>query len=421
MATTQTDIRRDILRDYKSSHPWLTFSLDLRQADRRFWQMIGEARSKCRHLMFTPLKPQIAHEMEALYLAKGMQATTAIEGNTLTLEQVQSAVEGTLDVPPSQEYLKQEVRNVLDACKVVEEEQIAVAGAFAITPDLLCDLNQRVLQRLELEDHVVPGHVREVSVVVGPYRGAPASDLEYLVDRMCDWLNGSTFETTEHSDAFLYAFLRAVAAHVYLAWIHPFGDGNGRTARLIEFGILTAAGIPSVAAHLLSNHYNLTRNAYYRQLGQSGRSGGDLNPFLLYAVQGFVDQLHEQLAKVHGEIFHIAWENYVHERFQNRSGEAARRQRHLVIALGRTEEPKPRDEIPTLTPHLAASYAGRQKMVTRDINKVIELGLVRRQRGKISAASEVMYGFTPRVGGHVRNNVLVDFTDVQTEFDKHAE
>jgi Fic family protein len=98
--------------------------------------MIGEARSKCRHLMFTPLKPTTSREMESIYLAKGLQATTAIEGNTLTLEQVQSAVEGTLEVPPSQRYLKQEIDNVLDACRVIEQ-QIADSGAFEITRDLI--------------------------------------------------------------------------------------------------------------------------------------------------------------------------------------------------------------------------------------------------------------------------------------------
>ena len=184
----------------------------------------------------------------------------------------------------------------------------------------------------------------------------------------------------------------------------------------IEFGILTAAGIPSVAAHLLSNHYNLTRAAYYRQLAESSRSGGDLSPFFLYAAQGFVDLLQEQLNTVHSEMFSIAWENYVHERFQNRSGEAARRQRHLVIALGRTRGIR-RDRLPTLTPQLATAYAGRQKMVARDINKVLEMGLVRRHDRKIHATTEAMFGFTPRIGGHMRNNVLVDFTGVATEFD----
>jgi hypothetical protein len=76
----------------------------------------------------------------------------------------------------------------------------------------------------------------------------------------------------------VYAILKAMVAHLYLAWTHPFGDGNGRTARLIEFHILLSAGVPSPAAHLFSNHYNQTRAEYYRQLDRASKSGG--HPFL---------------------------------------------------------------------------------------------------------------------------------------------
>src|SRR6266545_5306177 len=53
-----------------------------------------------------------------------------------------------------------------------------------------CGRSARVL---ELEDHVVPGEIRHRSVVVGNYRGAPAQDCEYLIERLCDWLNGPDF------------------------------------------------------------------------------------------------------------------------------------------------------------------------------------------------------------------------------------
>ena len=56
----------------------------------------------------------------------------------------------------------------------------------------------------------------------------------------------------EHATA--YAILKAIFAHLYLVWIHPFGDGNGRTARLLEFHILTAASLPYPVTHLLSNY-----------------------------------------------------------------------------------------------------------------------------------------------------------------------
>ncbi|WP_433223897.1 Fic family protein [Dactylosporangium sp. CS-047395] len=50
--------------------------------------------------------------------------------------------------------------------------------------------------------------------------------------------------------AFPLAMIKAMLAHLYLAWIHPFGDGNGRTARLIESQLLLQAGVPVPAANV---------------------------------------------------------------------------------------------------------------------------------------------------------------------------
>ena len=177
------DKAKDSGRDFLSSHPWVSFALDLRRADPMFWQLLGEAQSKSRHLTLSPLKPLARQDLEALSLAKGAQATTAIEGNSLTLEQVQAAVRGDLRVPPSQEYLKQEVDNVIHACRVIEL-RVATTKKFELSVDLLCELNALVLRDLDAEDHVQPGRFRDVSVVVGPYRSVQPRDVDYVTELM---------------------------------------------------------------------------------------------------------------------------------------------------------------------------------------------------------------------------------------------
>jgi Fic family protein len=389
--------------------------MDLRSADPVFWQLLGEAQSKCRHLMLSPLKPQARRELEALCLAKGAQATTAIEGNSLTLAQVQAAVRGELRVPPSQEYLKQEVDNVIEACRMIEE-RVAVTKTFELSVDLLQELNALVLRGLDVEEHVAPGKFREVSVVVGPYRAVPARDVEYLTELMAEWLESDGFapDGQDLRTRFVRMFLKAIAAHLYIAWIHPFGDGNGRTARLVEFGILTAAGIPTVAAHLLSNHYNLTRSVYYKQLQRASQSGGDLTDFLRYAAEGFVDLLHEQLELVHHQVRTYAWENLVHEHFHQEHTAKAKRQRDLVLELGgRWPEAVPRSQLTTLTPALALQYAGKQgKTLTRDLNTLKGTHLVARQAdGRYRARHELMFTFMPVPDADLDRSVLVEISD----------
>lgn len=387
------------MRTFERTHPWISFRCNLLKAGADFWLSLGEAASKCEHISNVPLRPATAAALHQIYLAKGAAATTAIEGNTLSEEEVLMAVEGRLVVPPSKQYLKQEVENIIAACNGINK-RLSEGALPALSVDLLRAYNRQVLEKLPPKDDVRPGELRAHSVLVGHvYRGAPAADCPYLLERLCDWLNGGDFRAPEGATAgadTVYAILRAVVAHLYLAWIHPFGDGNGRTARLLEFHILLSAGVPSPAAHLFSNHYNLTRAEYYNQLDLASRSGGDIVPFINYAVRGLVDGLREQIEKIWAQQWDVAWRNFVHERFQNRNSQADTRQRHLALDLGDGGDWFETGRITEMTPRLAKAYAGKtSKTVQRDLNALVELGLIARDGRKVRARREVILAFLP--------------------------
>lgn len=383
------------MRTFETTHPWLKFAIRLGDMGPDFWLLLGEAGSKCDHLARVPLRPETAQKLHQLYLAKGAAATTAIEGNTLSEAEVLQAVEGRLQVVPSKEYLKQEVDNIIAACNRMSE-QLANEQMPALSPALIQGYNAQVLKDLPPEENVVPGGFRLHSVLVGHvYRGAPAEDCAYLMDRLCEWLNGAEFAPKPGMEM-VYAIIKAVLAHVYLAWIHPFGNGNGRTARLVEFHLLMSAGMPSPAAHLLSNHYNETRTEYYRQLDHASKSGGDLRPFLLYAVQGLVDGLRKQLQFVWEQQWDVTWRNYVHERFQNKNSSSDSRQRHLALDLGASKDWVAVANISELTPRLAKAYVGKTaKTVQRDLNQLISEGLIVRDGRKVRARRELIFAFLP--------------------------
>ena len=383
------------MRTYEQTHRWILFQFDLGKAHPELWLGLGEAASKCEHISRVPLRPSTAQRLHQLYLAKGAAATTAIEGNTLSEAEVLKAVEGKLTVPPSKRYLKQEVENIIAACNTIGK-QIADGTLPALTLELVCGYNQRVLHLLPPEADEVPGEIRTHPVVVGQvYRGAPAEDCRHLLDRLCEWLSGPDFTPPEGRDV-VYAIIKAVVAHLYLAWIHPFGNGNGRAARLLEFHILLSAGVPSPAAHLLSNHYNQTRAEYYRQLDYASKSGGDILPFLTYAVRGFVDGLREQLEKIWTQQWDVVWENYVHDLFRAKNSPTDTRQRHLALDLGAKDDWAQVGEITELTPRLAKAYAGKtSKTVQRDLNTLVEMELIAREGRKVRARREVILAFLP--------------------------
>ncbi len=390
-------------REYERTHPHISFSLDLRRATPSLWILLGEAKSKAQHVARTLLAPDRAHELMVVYLTKGALATTAIEGNTLSEDEARKVVEERSELPPSKEYLAQEIRNVIAAYNAIKSELLQ-DPSIEVSPERLDRYNVMILDGLQVEDHVVPGEIRRTGVVVGNvYKAPDHGDCKYLLARLCDWLNGPDFEAPASMPEYRapLAILKAMVAHLYLAWIHPYGDGNGRTARLLELELLLTAGFPPPVTQLLSNHYNATRMEYYRQLKRAGESG-DVIDFLTYAARGFVDELTEQLDIVWRWQFEDRWEQYVHQQFGELRTETNRRRLRLTLELSKHHpNPVARAEIPVLDPRLARAYAQKtSKTLTRDLNAIRKMGLIERTPRGYLARKDIIRGFQPeRIDG----------------------
>jgi Fic family protein len=214
--------------------------------------------------------------------------------------------------------------------------------------------------------------------VGGVYRGAPAENIDYLINRLCEWLDGPQFVSPDHLVQFGLALVKAIIAHVYIAWIHPYGDGNGRTARLVEAQILSQSNVPLPAINLLSDFYNRTRSRYALELARTSQEG-TLNEFIEYALEGFVDGLRQHIDVVREHQVAVAFTNYVHELAASWPQSAAsKRRRDLVLALSPTIG-TPRFKLTSLTEELAEAYSETtDKTLTRDINYLRNVKLIRR-------------------------------------------
>jgi Fic family protein len=380
------------IRTYKETHPWLTFKINLGAAQPSFWMALGECQSKCEHLAGIPLAPELDKSLHEVYLAKGVAATTAIEGNTLSEEQVLQHIQGKLSVPPSQEYLTQEIDNVIEGCNLILNE-IKEGVQPPLSLKRIMDLNRIILDKLVLDDpEIIPGQIRKNTVGVGTYRGAPAEDCEHLVAGLCEWLNGEVFHPRQGMEL-PYAIIRAAIAHLYIAWIHPFGDGNGRTARLIEVQILLSSGVPSPAAHLLSNHYNKTRTEYYRHLDKARK---DVIPFLFYAISGLRDELRQEIEFLRVQQWEISWINHVHKTFDKLRGTPHSRRKHLVLDLSKQTEPVAFAELKEVSARVAVEYKDRSyRTLVRDVKELINMDLITSDKGNWRAKKETILAFLP--------------------------
>ncbi len=384
---------------YQETHPWITFSLDLGTDPQLLLYNLGRACALTKELATAAVSPEIHRELNHISLIKGVLGSTAIEGNTLTEKEVEDILESRSRLSPSRQYLGQEVMNVVDACNEIVMD-VCTESPSPLTPDYICRLNRLVLKNLKLGEDVQPGVVRQHSVLVGNYRGAPAGECVELLRRLCEWLSSDTFRSEKENMHIALAIIQAIVAHIYLAWIHPFGDGNGRTARLVEVFLLLRAGVPVPAAHLLSNFYNSTRSRYYTELSELSRPKQGVYPldgFISYAVEGLVDGLENQLSLVASFHLRVIWENHVYSQFRKKKGEYHKRLRDLLLSLP-IDGNRRISSMNDLLPELYHEHYRNKTLRTlqRDLRALIDEGYLETTPAGYRPKTEILQSMLPK-------------------------
>ncbi len=388
-------------KKYEKSHPWINFNVNMGKAGHRFWMLLGEAQSKCEHIEGALLSPDDARELHRIYLAKGAHATTAIEGNTLSDAEVKKILEKKLTLPESKQYLQREVQNIIGACNEIARRHI-MEDNHPLSVDEIKRFNLLVLDGLPPKEDVVPGEIRKHRVGVGRYLGAPAEDCEHLLGRLCEMLGDKAFTLGTGMEK-ASGILKAIIAHLYIAWIHPFGDGNGRTARLVEFKMCVSAGIPVPASHLLTNHYNETRTEYYNALDRTSRERS-IFAFAEYAILGYVDQLSEQIDRIRKAQYKAFWTNYVHSKFSGTDTASGRRKRNLIIDMSDRfgfdfegeRKTMPIAKIHEVSSRVMEAYSKTTTRTrARDIGDLIGMGLLIREGSSVRPNFGIVIAFLP--------------------------
>jgi Fic family protein len=370
--------------------------------DARTHNLLGQCHAYISAMLGTPIRPDYRQQLLQVSLARGAQATTAIEGNTLSASDVVAIQKGK-SLPESKDYLEKEVRNILDAFNSILNELIRDKSEERISPGTIRRFHRMVGEGLGDAFDAEPGAFRRRNVVVGPYRPPSFEEVPSLVDGLCEWLdrefhfrNGQSFED---------AMIEAIVAHIYIEWIHPFGDGNGRTGRLLEFFVLMRAGVPNIASHLLSNHYNETRDEYYREI-EKATEESDLSSFISYAALGLRDGLKEIFEQIQESLFRIAWENYIHDRVNalreaGKYGASLHRLRLLALAMPLDSEVSPGDAS-RLTPDVAKEYATKSKpTLSRDLAVLTDIGLIVKSSSGYKANIDSLRSLAPISTGKI--------------------
>lgn len=207
---------------------------------------------------------------------KTIQASLAIEQNTLTLEQVTAVLDGKAVLGPPKDV--QEVKNAFAAYDAMPGWQ----------PYKLADLlaaHNKLLHGLADD----AGCIR--STDVGVYQGKrlvhmapPASRVQLLLTQLLDWL--------KNSDA--HPLIASCAFHYEFEFIHPFSDGNGRMGRLWQTLILSKWQ-PALAYLPVESLIKHQQADYYRLLNQADKTA-DCSEFIVFLLHTIRDALKQAIA-----------------------------------------------------------------------------------------------------------------------------
>lgn len=128
---------------------------------------------------------------------------------------------------------------------------------------------------LDEEDKLLPGNLyRHDQVEVGGYQGCPVSLIDECMDSLFSFIN-------ENLNNSKLKYLLPHVAHYYIAYVHPYFDYNGRTARMVSYWVSLLTN-SKVLPPIISEAINQTKSKYYEALSQTRDSHNDLTYFLLY-------------------------------------------------------------------------------------------------------------------------------------------
>lgn len=239
-----------------------------------------------------PLIPAYEKQFRNEAIVKQVHYGTKLEGNDLSFSEVAKLIEGKKVTAHNRDV--QEVINYRNAVKYLEElislhesklplpgESISAEDKmdkdnpdFVYTEEILKRIHKITVERIIEEEQA--GIYRNAQVVLENthtgevvFKPPPSVEVPYLISDFLAWLNSK--ETDTHS------VIKSGIAHYALVAIHPFVEGNGRTARAISTLVLMVEGYDIKGLFALEEYFDRNAQDYYLSLQKVSAQKGSLD------------------------------------------------------------------------------------------------------------------------------------------------
>ena len=330
---------------------WLSFSFDLRRLSPRLLLRLGAAEAALRTLA-APLAPAWRAEREDAAMARLLAAVLGPAALPAAL--LQDRLDGGTGGAPGR----------LDgAIQALRTALAQPAGAV---------LDAAAIQHYHRLSLGVPAMDASSSfTLMTQFGGHPGQEAGYraILIQLGVWLGGPDFDAGGRA---LGGVLAGAAALLHLQALQLFRSGNDVVAAAVAIHCLRRAALPGAAAL-----------AAAEALPQAGRAGD-----LPAAVDAVTQYLEAEAAAWQAQLDRLAREDHLTALFGSRNDPGAERRRLLAGVLLDRSATVPLRRLRHCTPEVAAAYAGLSgRTLLRDLDALEAMGLVRRARGQVQAAS----------------------------------
>lgn len=227
-------------------------------------------------------------EFEKAARAVSVFASTSIEGNPLPLTEVKKILKS------KPEYIRDSEQEVLNYNQALVDLNKKLKSSKAqLSLGLILKIHKQVTQNLLPKYQ--SGQLRQESIIVSDpktrkvvFLPPKAKDVEKLIKELIEFV--------KKSQAKIDSLIIAGIFHKQMVVIHPFMDGNGRTARLVTKFLLAELGLNTFNLFSFENYYNQNVSRYFKAVGEQGdyydlRKNINFTAWLEYFTEGIIDEL----------------------------------------------------------------------------------------------------------------------------------
>lgn len=315
-----------------------------------------------------PYQRSWADALQQVQLKREVAGTSRIEGAEFTEKELDAAMRET----PGQ----LETRSQKQAAAAVAAYRW-IAGLEQDRPldmALICEVHRRLVTGCD-DDHCPPGRIRgrDQNVTFGAprHRGAEGgAECEAALEGL---VTAAREGFTTHDP-----IIQALALHYHLAAMHPFLDGNGRTARALEALMLQRVGLRDTLFIAMSNYYYEHKVGYLNALNETRAASHDLTAFLKFGLKGIENQCRRLFGEIRQQVAKALFRNTVTDLFGRLKSPRKRvvSGRHVqLLNLLLDEEEMTLTALTGRTRHVF-TVKNPYKALIRDLNYLVRLGAI---------------------------------------------